>query len=228
MWIQLRRFIAIGLLLMGGCLLIWASIPAKRQVVVVLIRPVDMQLNVEEQIYAPTILSIHQMRLDWPGTMRIGDTYRMELSFLPANENPVSSAQLSGFSDAYSTYNIMVETRYEVAGIIVDPANPIRESMLPGQPVKFVWELNAEKAGTYDGTVWLSLRYLPLSGAAPSQAPVHVQEIKSTVISLFGISAPMARLTGGVGLILSAVFFGNDMIKFFRRSKGENNTAVRS
>lgn len=219
MLIKLRRFLSIILLLFSSILLTWASLPGKRELVMVSLQPSEMRLKFTGQPDKPAILETRQIRLVWPSTMRIGDQDLILLDFESENQDTSSPNLQAGLSDVYGSYNVMAEARFEVAGINVDHANPIRESLPGGQPVRFTWEIISDRAGWYDGIVWLFLRFLPLNGSAPSQEPIYVQEIRLHTTSFFGLSGPMARLAGWAGLVLGVLLIFNDMINCFRRRK---------
>jgi len=219
MWNKLRRGFAMVLLSMAAGVLVWAFVPAKRQVMMATLSPADMQLKPDGGGNSPAILGSRLVMVEWPSVMRIADRYWMELDFSQLDDGLSLTEQPAGFSDAYEDYNLMAEARFEVAGIRVEPSNPTRESMPRGQPLKFKWQLTATQPGTYDGTLWLSLRFLPLDGSPPSQQPVYVQKVRLTTTRLVGMSAPVARWTGGVGALLGIVLLFGDMIGWFRRSK---------
>lgn len=200
-------------------MLVWTVIPEKREDSTTILSPAAMQLKIEGQADTPAILNNRRIELAWPTVLRIGDSYTMELNFEPLNDDQLSSAQQQGFSDIYGDYNVMAEARFEVAGLRFEPANPIRESMPFGQGLRFKWKVVADKTGSYDGTIWLSLRFLPLDGSPPSQEPVHVQSTRMHANGLLGMDAPTARLTGGVGVVLGTAFLLADRVVGFRRRK---------
>ena len=111
----------------------------------------------------------------------------------------------------------MAEARYDVAGVNLVPANPTRESMPSGQPVKFSWKVNADQVGSYDGTVWLSLRYLPLDGSQVEQVPIYVREINIRTVSLLRLTESMATILGGVGILVAAILVYDDLIDLVRK-----------
>ena len=218
---KIRRSLSPGLLLFSVSLLIWASLPSQRKVVTQTFLPSEMQLPSSTQIITPTILETQEVILEWPASMRIGDMGVISLVFEPIqNDAPASYPQVE-VSDVYSHYNIMAEARIEAAGIRTNPANPVRESMPSGHAVKFKWQVNIEKAGSYQGNVWLSLRFLPLDGSPASQEPIFVREVDIHAISLLGLSAPSARLLGGIGIILSGLIIFEDMISLIRKWIGK-------
>ncbi len=153
------------------------------------------------------------VRLEWPSLLRIGDEGVIILDFEPALEDISAPSASTRYSDIYSSYNIMVEGRFEVAGIKVDSSNSIRESLPAGQPVRFKWKVSADKAGVYPGNVWLSLRFLPLDGNQTTQLPIFVHEVEIRSINLLGLNGMLARLLGGVGVLIGVILVLNDMIK---------------
>jgi hypothetical protein len=205
------------LLFISIALIIWASLPNKRQTVVQSISPAEMQISPSVEGCDSLRMAARQVVLEWPSSMRIGEDETMTLVFEPVESVSATSDQPAGYSDIYSLYNLMAEARYDVSGIIVTPANPTRESMPAGQRVKFTWKINAVQVGLYDGTVWLSLRYLPLDGGQASQVPIYIQEVKVQTSSLFGLNKTMAYLLGGVGVVLAAVIVYDDLIAWVRK-----------
>ena len=228
MLIKIRRTLAVGLLLFSGSLLIWASLGGQRQVMTQTISPDEMQLPSNTQVIIPAILETRQVVLEWPSSMRIGDIGVISLVFEPIRNDAPSSYPQGEFTDVYKNYSMMAEARIEAAGISANPANPTRESMPSGDSVKFKWQVNIEQAGSYHTNVWLSLRFLPLDGSLASQKPIFVREVDIHAISLFGLSAPLARLLGGVGIILSVLLIFDDMIGLVRKLIGKINLTADS
>jgi hypothetical protein len=107
----------------------------------------------------------------------------------------------------------MLEAMFEVAGLKIFPPGTTRISLPAGQPASFTWKVNPSQAGLYPGTVWLSLRFLPLDGSAPIQVPVYVKDIQLHATSLLGLSEAAARLLGGVGVLVSLWLLFKDRIR---------------
>jgi hypothetical protein len=225
---KIRRALSLGLLLFSGSLLIWAFLPSQRQVVTQTISSAEMQLPSSTQAITPTILETRKVVLEWPSSMRIGDMDEISLVFEPIQNEASSNNPQGEFSDVYNNYNIMAEARIEAAGIRANPGNPTRESMPSGHSVKFKWQVNIEQAGSYQGNVWLSLRFLPLDGRPASQWPIFVRMVDIHAVSLFGLSAPWARLLGGVGIILCVLIIFDDMIGLVRKWIGKTNLTIDS
>jgi hypothetical protein len=175
-----------------------------------------MQLLNSGQLSVQTINITRQVLLIWPSSMRIGEREEISLVFEPSEaETPLISQQVET-SDVYNHYNLMAEARFEVAGITVSPANPIRESMPAGVPVKFKWQISTDQAGSYDGTMWLSLRFLPLDGSQAIQIPIYIRDMTIRTSSLFGMNEAVAYYLGGAGMVLAGVLVFGDMMKWTR------------
>lgn len=216
MFRKFRRYISLILVLLSASLFVWAYLPDRYQVEIKDITPVEMKVP-SSDASALSLLDTYQVRLEWPSSMRIGDKAEITLIFAPAQTVIASTNVQPGLADVYKDFNIMVEGRFETAGIKASPDNPIRESMLAGQTVKLRWEISAEKAKSYqNNTMWLSLRYLPLNGDPASQKPIFIQEMDIQATSLWGISGPMARLMGGMGVVSSVLVVLDDIIGVFK------------
>lgn len=121
------------------------------------------------------------------------------------------------FPDVYTSYSLMAEGRFEVAGVRADPANARRESLPAGQRIEFKWKVSAAEKGSYTGNMWLTLRFLPLDGGEAVERPIFVHEVKIKAISLLGLGGAMARLLGGVGIIIGMALNYDVMIKLAGR-----------
>ncbi len=196
-----RRFVSVILVLAGMILLGWGVLPSRPQATEQVISPSEMQLPGSGATTIPTLLEFRRMKLEWPATLRIGDTGTIRLVFETVNTETIVQKPPVNLADAYANYNLMMEGKFEVAGLQVDPANPRRESLPKGQTVTYQWQVRAQTAGDYAGTVWLSLRFLPLDGSAASQVPVVVHDVGIRANSLLGLSGPVARAVGGLGII---------------------------
>jgi hypothetical protein len=224
----IRCLVSFILVIAGIGLLAWASIPARRQVFVQRIPVTAMQAPKREQEIEQAIPQARQVRLEWPESLRIGDQAMISLDFLPLKEESDTGVSAASISNAYASYNLMAEGRFEVAGVNVDPANPRRESLPQGASVNYQWKISAADAGSYPGEVWLSLRFLPLNGGQASNVPIFVHEVNIRATSLFGLSGPLARGMGGVGIVVGLGMSFDVMIGMIKRltNKGTRGTKV--
>jgi hypothetical protein len=211
---HIRHAFAILIFLVALSVIFWASIPNKHVTIEQSILPAMMVLPAEGSEAQQVSIPGRKIMLEWPAAMRIGDQEEIQLRFIPDTEE-VGQGIPVNFMDAYHIYNLMAESRYEVAGMQVDPANPIRESMPGGEPVKFTWKINSTEEGTFNGKVWLLLRYLPLDGSAPIQVPIYAREITIHTSSLFGLGEGTAYLLAGLGIVASVALVYDDIIGVF-------------
>ena len=218
----IRRVLASSLLLLSVTLIVWAILPVKREVATLVLSPFEMKMPTGSAGSTPAIQEARRATLDWPSSMRIGDKSIISLTFdVNAGGNPTPSPAAGAndeggngqsLTNVYITHSVMLEGRLVVAGVRVDPANPINESLLEGQPVSFKWEVSIPQAGTYECTLWLTLHFLPLDGSEASNQPVYARRIKINSTSLLGIGGPAARIVGGGGVLLSGCVVFDDMI----------------
>jgi hypothetical protein len=174
-------------------------------------------------------LSVPEQRLltlEWPATLRQNDTKYVQLT-LAVDEHgiitPTASYegnQIIGepvlIPDVYETHNVMVEARLDMAGLAVQPDDLTSLSLRPGETVTFRWNVRSMEIGTFRGTVWLYLRFLPLSGGPESREALKVLDIEIEIVNFLGQGGPAARLMGWVGVALSGLIGAGDILSGFR------------
>lgn len=212
-----RRGLSLILILVSSSLLVWAAIPNQHMTYTQTIGAAEMQPPDGGKNRTPTSMESRQVRLEWPSGMRIGDTEQMVLRFEPVESEADAPGNQPGVNTIYDHYNLMAEGRLETVGFRVEPAEARRESMPDGQKVSIKWQISSERTGTYDGTVWLSLRYLPLDGSKASQAPIFIKPISIQVNSLLGLSRGTTSLVGGVGVVLAGMVAYGDIMELGRK-----------
>jgi hypothetical protein len=119
---------------------------------------------------------------------------------------------------------VIAEARFDVAGMQVSPPELTSQALAQGQTVRFFWSIRPEQAGTYRGTVWLSLRFVDKVSAEESQKAVSAQIVEIEAVSLFGIPANVVRVAGGAGSVIGSIIgfpFFEDIVRFLfgRRRK---------
>lgn len=212
----IRRILSIVMLIASVWILAWALIPARRQTLVQPIAPVTVS-EIDGGIKTVLVISDYRVVLEWPETLRIGESGLMTLTFEPAPIRENSQALPATAVSVYTSNNLMAESSFEVAGLQVNPAVPRRESLPEGKSVKQKWQLSTLQSGDYRGSLWLSLRILPLSGGTPSNMPVFIHEVDLHATSLLGVSGLLARVAGSIGLILGLALSYDVMIAFIKK-----------
>jgi len=212
----IRGVVSIIVLILSIGMLAWALVPARRQTLVQVIAPVTVS-EVDGSLKTVLVIQDYQAVLEWPDSLRIGETGKITLTFEPVPAQANSKESPSSSISVYTSNNLMAESNFEVAGLQVNPANPRLESLLEGKTVKPKWQVGAQQPGTYQGNVWLSLQILPLSGGAPSNIPIFIHEVNVHATSFLGLSGPLTRTLGGIGIAFSVILSIDVMIALVKR-----------
>jgi hypothetical protein len=131
-------------------------------------------------------------------------------------EGDESSQEPVLIPNVYDTHNVMAEARLDMAGLAVAPDDLTSLSLRPGETVEFRWNVRAVEIGTYRGTVWLYLRYLPLDGGPESRDALKAMDIEMRTVNFLGIGGPAARLMGVMGVIACGLFGISDLVRGVR------------
>ncbi len=209
---KVRRALALVLFSLSIWMIVWAALPNRHMTVEQNITPDRMTLPAGVEGERPASIPARQLRLEWPSSMRIGEEEQIRLSFTQKEDQPGPGGQTK-YQDAYAAYNLMADSRYEVAGMRVEPAAQTRESMPAGKPVELIWKISSNNVSTYDGQVWLSLRYLPLDGSPAVEVPIYAREVSIRTSSLFGMNESVATLLGGIGILASVALVYDDFAR---------------
>ncbi len=182
---------------------------------------------------APAILEARRLNLEWPPTIRVGDSDVIRLTLEVDDQgNLTPTAQIEGHEtrgetvfipDLYDTHNVLAEARLDMSGMQVTPEGEVSEPLAPGQSVSFFWSVRPVDVGTYRGTIWMHLRFIPLDGSAESRKPLTAQLVEVRAVNFLGLGGLAARLLGVLGTLVGSVL-GLDniipwVIKRFRRKK---------
>jgi hypothetical protein len=136
----------------------------------------------------------------------------------------VTQGEVIEIPNLYETHHVIVEARFDVAGLQVSPPGLSSQTLLPGQTVLFFWSVRPQEVGIYKGTVWLFLRFVDKVSGEESQRAVSAQPVEIEAVNLFGIPANVVRVAGGVGSVIGAVVgfpFFEDIVRYLagRRKK---------
>ncbi|MEI6291750.1 MAG: hypothetical protein WCP19_15115, partial [Chloroflexota bacterium] len=142
-----------------------------------------------------TILENRLVTVDYPQFIRVGESDNVMLEFLldPVAEqaaengkNPSNSTSTGPGKDVFQEFNVLLECRLEMAGMIIRPEELISEPLLPGKSLKFYWNLMPTQAGVQEGTVWIYLRYIPKNGESEIRKAIIAQPVEIKNVSFFG------------------------------------------
>ncbi len=186
---------------------------------------------------APAVPEARLLTLEYPPAIREGDSDVVRLTLqVDTRGNITPTAEIQGHTvngqtitipNVYDTANVVAQARLDMSGVQVMPADLVEEPLLPGQDVTFFWSVQPNGVGTFRGTVWLYLEFVPLNGGATTRQAVSAQMIQITTTSLFGLSAGPARWLGFAGTVISSILglpFLEDVIRWlFGRSRGRKS-----
>lgn len=175
----------------------------------------------------PAILERRLLALEYPPRIRAGDADIIRLT-LEVDEagNITPTAEVEGnvvtgevieIPNLYETHHVIVEARFDAAGMQVSPPDLTSQTLSPGQRVRFFWSIRPDEPGIYRGTVWLYLRFVDKVSGEESRKAVSAQMVEIEAVNLFGIPARVVRVVGGVGSVIGAVVgfpFFEDVVKF--------------
>lgn len=239
--------IIIGLAVLCGCAVVFfltsqtflgtGAAPPPGNVQVTEPLPSDLPTSVSPNVTAlPALPERRRLTLEFPPQIRAGDSDRVRLT-LEVDDlgNVTPTAQIGGnvitgevveIPNLYESHNVIAETRFDIAGMEVRPAETVSESLLPGSSVTFYWSIRPPEVGVYQGTIWLHLRFVDKSNGAESRKAISAQIVEIRAVNLLGLSGNLARATGVVGSIVGTVIgfpFLEDILKFLLKKRNKQN-----
>jgi hypothetical protein len=166
--------------------------------------------------------------------MRAGDSDLVRLT-LEVDElgNITPTAQMSGniitgkvveIPNLYESHHVIVETRFDIAGLEVRPTELVSEPLSPGNSVTFYWSIRPPEVGDYRGTIWLYLRFVDKQNGEESRKTVSAQIVEIKAVNLFGLSGNFARILGVIGSVVGTVLgfpFLEDILKFILKKRSK-------
>lgn len=174
----------------------------------------------------PEIPEQRQLTMKWPRKIRLGDSgiIRVSLECIPANTLSSSTVEVSSLGKAtsiqhpnlYETYNVFGDARLEISGFEIETPTEIVESMRPGKPIYFSWNLKPYGPGIVEGMIWLHLRLIPISGGFERRLPITAQFVEIETPSFLGLSGREARGLGFLG-VMTGLFLVFDSIPAGKR-----------
>ncbi len=177
--------------------------------------------------------------MEWPPAIRAGDSDTVRLSLvMDEGGGLTATAQVEGnevhtepvlIPNVYATHNVVAEANLEMAGVNVVPPDETLEPLQPGEPVIFVWSVKPQSVGTFRGTIWVHLRFVPKDGGAESRRVLSAQRIEIRSVNLLGLGGAPARWLGALGSLVGS-FLGLDNIlqwlwKLFTGRKGRSKAS---
>lgn len=175
----------------------------------------------------PAINESRRLTLEFPPTIRAGDSDIVRLT-LEVDDlgNITPTAQFEGnvvtgeviqFPDLYESHHVIAESRFDIAGVEIRPADLINIPVAKGQTATFSWSIRPPDVGVYRGTIWLYLRFVDKLNGEESRLTVSAQIVEMEAVNFIGLSGSAARTAGFIGSIVGTVIgfpFLEDIVKF--------------
>lgn len=133
-----------------------------------------------------------KLDLRWPVWLRLGETGEVLLS-LPARNT-------AGLPDV-----AQVEARLELAGVDISPGYRLIQTVTPGKPVSFRWQLTASQVGISEGTVWFF--WATASGGQEQRLPILARQIKVKVGGFLGLPILAVWIVALVCMVVGVILF---------------------
>ena len=181
----------------------------------------------------PAILETRRLTLEFPPKIHAGDSDILRLTLeVDHLGNITPTAVINGnvvagdvieIPNLYETHRVVVEARFDIAGMEVSPPELTSQTLEQGQSVTFRWSIHPTDTGTYRGTVWLYLRFVDKVSGEESRRAVSAQTVEIEAVNLFGISGGLARSVGAIGSVIGSVIgfpFFEDILQYlFKKHK---------
>jgi hypothetical protein len=140
------------------------------------------------------------LRLEWPSVVRTGEVFAVQMALLPVGAGEDESGQQT--VDSPPVDPVLAEARLELPGVETSPPGETSQALPAGRAVQLTWRGRVDHAGTYTGTLWLHLRFLPGAERKLLRAP----RIEIRARSFLGLTGLWARGLGSAGVVMGAVF----------------------
>lgn len=180
----------------------------------------------------PAINESRRLTLEFPPVIRAGDSDIVRLTLEADDlgnitptaqfEEHVVTGEIVRIPNLYVSHHVVAESRFDLAGMEVRPAELISIPLAKGQSATFSWSIRPPDTGLYRGTIWLYLRFVDKLNGEESQITVSAQIVEIEAVNLFGLSGSFARTTGLVGSVIGTIMgipFFEDIVKYIYRRR---------
>lgn len=236
---NVRRLVGLVIILPSLVILLWGLWPTSQMTRMVRVHLPEYSA---QQSVAPSAEASHNLVLTWPARLRVGDRGLIQLSIEEASQLEVTtgsetSLQTTNHGDGENrtsaeTGNMLAEGRLELSGMLTVPSGEIYEPMGQDGRAVFFWNARPDRAGIFDGFVWLHLNAI-IPGEAHgggtgtgNRSLLSAQRIQMTADDLFGMDGATARLLGAVGIAIAFLLLLDTLfLKVLGRIVEEKNTS---
>ena len=167
-------------------------------------------------VVMPAVPEARMLTMEYPSKIRAGDSDVVQLTLevddrgnitpTVSKEGNVIEGEVIEIPDVYKTHNVLAEARLDMAGMEVRPGETVGQSLLPGEKVTFYWSVHPTEVGSYRGTLWFYLHFVPKeAGGMESRKAISAEQINIEATTFFGLKANPARWLGVAGSFIGSV-----------------------
>ncbi|MCL4561635.1 MAG: hypothetical protein M1281_13605 [Chloroflexi bacterium] len=143
--------------------------------------------------------------LEWTPNVRMGDKGEVNLTLAPISQGGQSQQGKSSSEAALTPTHVLAVARLELTGGLVSPVAEASEPLLIGKQLSFYWNFTPASPGTYPGTVWLHLRFIPADQTVGESVAVSAQKIGIHTVTFLGLTSVQAKMAGAMALLLGGL-----------------------
>ena len=178
------------------------------------------ELEDTQKLHVP---GVGQQSLTWTSRIRTGETGSLKLDFdsteLGIGGIAASGAETHNFENIHqiplhSTDHILLETRVELPGVLIQPGEELIQPLRPGKELSFNWQFTPYESGEIEGEIWIYLNMLSEDQGDDSRHPISILSIHVVSMDLYGMTGQTARIIGIMGICIALVLW-RDLIGDF-------------
>ena len=190
-----------------------------------------MQEAVSPTAGFPTdVIEGRQVELEYPATIRLGDSDIVRLALIPTGDGYVVEADFPEHSTQKHEitvarpggYSLSAVARLDGVGFDLQPGAEISQALAAGELVTFRWSLTPRQAGRHRLVLNLVLRWTPLPGenGAAHEQHAYSRALQVEVTSILGLTYNQAAWAGLVLTVLLVVGLVSGGAWSWRRRRG--------
>lgn len=168
------------------------------------------ELNIQQPV-----VEARQVELEWPETIRLGDSDVIRLTLAPAGdmlqvtaEYPDHTVQTNHLDIRRTPgYSLIASARLDAVGLDVSPAGGQEYLLEENQPMTWRWSIQPRSAGQHRLSISLVLRWEPEPGTVGiiRETLAFNRSLEIEVTSFLGLTRNQTASAGGLGLAASVI-----------------------
>jgi hypothetical protein len=170
------------------------------------------------------------VELEWPSSLRLGDSDIIRLALIPSQDGYTVQAEFPEHRTDLeavqvrraSGYDVYAVARLDAVGFEISPQKEIEQYLYPGEPVQWQWSLQARQSGQQRISIVLWLRWEPvLAQSSRREAVIYRRGLDVEVRSFLGFSRGQALAGGILGLLLGGSLGAVGLAAFWRPKRSD-------